>query len=222
MSANHGAPSGTEAGGDDALDAAARLRMIDDQQERARSGLEPDARLLYLAWGVAWLVGYLAMWFTSRDGSRPAGWAGWLLALAIVAAMAFTMVHSIRRTAGTRGVSARVGAMYGWGWMLGFVTLWAILNGLIRAGAGAELIALAANGIACLIVGLMYLGGGMVFQENGLYALGVWMLVTAGAATYAGLPGTNLVMALLGGGGFLAMGAVTAVVQARRGKRDVR
>ncbi|GAB3158604.1 hypothetical protein GCM10027059_03630 [Myceligenerans halotolerans] len=216
MSANHDSPSGTEPGGGDTFDAAARLRMIDDQQERTRSGLEPDARLLYLAWGAAWMTGYLAMWFTSQDGGRPANWAGWTLAVAITAAMVFTMVHSIRRTSGTRGTSARVGAMYGWGWMLGFLTLWAILNGLIRAGAGEEMIAIAANGIASLIVGLMYLGGGMVFQENGLYALGVWMLVTAAVATLVGLPGTNLVMALLGGGGFLVMGAVTAVVQARR------
>ncbi|MBE1877981.1 hypothetical protein [Myceligenerans pegani] len=219
MSADHGTPSGTSSGaepGGDAFDAAARLRMIDDQQARTRSGLEPDSRLLYLAWGAAWLVGYLAMWLTSRDGGQPAAWAGWTLAAAIVAAMVFTMVHSIRRTAGMRGTSARAGAMYGWGWMLGFLTMWAILNGLIRAGAGDEMIAVAANGIACLIVGLMYLGGGMVFQDNGLYALGVWMLVTAAVATLVGLPGTNLVMALLGGGGFLAMGAVTAVVQARR------
>lgn len=215
MTADHGAPSGT-GGGDDALDAAARLRMIDDQQERARVRLEPDARLLYLAWGAAWLVGYLALWLTSRDGTTPAAWAAWTLALAVVAAMVFTVVHSIRRTAGTRGTSARVGAMYGWGWMLGFVAMWAVLNGLIRAGAAGEVIAVAANGMACLIVGLMYLAGGMAFQENGLYALGVWMLVTAAVATLVGLPASNLVMALLGGGGFLAMGAVTAVVQARR------
>jgi hypothetical protein len=216
MAADHGTPSGTEPGADGALDAAARLRMIGDQQERARSGLEPDSRLLYLAWGTAWTVGYLAMWFTSRDGSSPDAWAGWTLAAMIVAAIVFTMVHTIRRTAGIRGTSARAGAMYGWGWMLGFLTMWAILSGLSRTGADPETISLAANGIACLIVGLMYIAGGMAFQENGLYALGVWMLVTAAVATIVGLPHTNLVMALLGGGGFLAMAALTAVVQARK------
>ncbi|GAB4086920.1 hypothetical protein GCM10028784_35500 [Myceligenerans cantabricum] len=214
MAMDHGVPPDT--GGGEALDAAARLRLIDEQQERTRSGLEPDARLLYLVWGSAWLVGYLGMWFTSRDGSRPEIWASWTLAAAIVLAIAFTMVHSIRRTAGTRGVSARIGAMYGWAWMLGFLAMWAIMTGLIRAGAGEEVVVVAANGIACLIVGLMYLACGMVFHDDGLYALGVWMLVTAGVATFVGLPGTNLVMALLGGGGFLVMGAVTTVVGARR------
>lgn len=202
--------------GAEKFDAAARLQMIDEQQNRARDRIEPDSRLLYGAWGVAWLVGYLAMWFTSRDGSDPAAWAGWTLAALIVAAIVFTMVHTIGRSAGVRGVSARVGAMYGWGWMLGFVTMWAIMNGMVRAGADAEVISVAANGVACLIVGLMYLGGGMVFQDIGLYGLGVWMLVTAGIATVVGLPGINLVMGLLGGGGFLAMAAGTAVLQARR------
>lgn len=218
MSADHGSSSdGDRADGSGPrIDAAARLRMIDEQQHRARSGLEPDSRLLYAAWGLAWGVGYLAMWFTSRDGSDPAGWAGWTLAGLIVAAMAFTIVHSVSRSVGTRGVSSRVGAMYGWGWMLGFLTMWGIMNGMIRGGADGELIAVAANGMACLIVGLMYLAGGMLFQDTGLYGLGVWMLVTAAVATLVGLPGTNLVMALMGGGGFLAMGAATAVVQARR------
>ncbi|MBO0609751.1 hypothetical protein [Myceligenerans salitolerans] len=221
MSADHGASPGTEPEGGEAMDAAARLKMIDEQQKRARTGLEPDARLLYLVWGAAWLVGYLAMWFTSKDGSSPTIWAGWTLAVAIIAAITFTMVHSIRRTAGTRGTSARVGAMYGWGWMLGFLTMWAILTGLVNAGADGEVVAVAANGTACLIVGLMYLACGMVFQDNGVYALGVWMLLTAAVATLVGLPGTNLVMALLGGGGFLAMGVVTSVVDARRrGNRD--
>lgn len=215
MSADHGTTSDTGTGGE-ALDAAARLRLIDDQQERTRETIEPDARLLYLAWGLAWLIGYLAMWFTSRDGSEPAIWAGWTLTLTIAAAIAFTMVHSIRCSIGIRGVSARAGAMYGWGWMLGFLTMGAILTGLIRAGVDGAVIGVAANGVACLIVGLMYLGGGIAFQDNGLYALGVWMLVTAAVATVVGLPGTNLVMALLGGGGFLAMGAVTTVLQARR------
>ncbi|GAA1864856.1 hypothetical protein [Myceligenerans crystallogenes] len=217
MSTDHGTPSdsrGVESRDDGAeLDAAARLRLIDEQQRRARSGLDPDSRLLYGAWGVAWLAGYLAMWFTSRDGSDPAAWAGWTLAGLIVAAMVLTMVHSIGRSRGTRGVSSRTGAMYGWGWFLGFVTMWAVLNGMIRAGlTDGAVIAVAANGIACLIVGLMYLGGGMVFQDTGLYVLGVWMLLTAAVATLVGLPGTNLVMALMGGGGFLVAGAVTAVV----------
>ncbi|KFD44384.1 hypothetical protein IU11_02975 [Cellulosimicrobium sp. MM] len=44
------------------LGAAETLRLIREQQERARQATEPDSRLLFLAWGVAWLVGYLCLW----------------------------------------------------------------------------------------------------------------------------------------------------------------
>jgi len=76
--------------------------------------------------------------------------------------------------------------------------------------------AIAANGFACVVVGLLYLAGGMLFEEVQMYAVGFWMLVTAGLAAFAGMPNVYLVMAVAGGGGFLVMVAVTHAVRARR------
>jgi len=217
-----------------ALDPAESLRLIRDQQERARSATEPDTRLLCLAWGVAWLVGYLVLWTsalrTASDpdavrftagagwvvGAQPEPWAFWVFSGLIASAVVLTIVHSVSRTAGTRGVSARTGAMYGWAWMLGFVTYGFILGGLARAGASAEVMALASNALACLVVGLLYLGGAAAFGDRGLFLLGLWILLVAAVATYAGLPLTYLVMALLGGGGFLVMAGVEHLLGARR------
>lgn len=219
---------------DQAFDAAESLRLIRDQQERARSATEPDARLLCAAWGVAWLVGYLCLWTsalrTADDpgaqrltngagqvvGGQPEPWAFWVFFGLIASAVAFTIVHSVTRTAGTRGVSARTGTMYGWSWMLGFVTLGFVLGGLARAGASAEVMALASNALACLVVGLLYLGGAAAFGDRGLFLLGLWILLVAAVATYAGLPLTYLVMALLGGGGFLVLAAVEHLLGVRR------
>lgn len=198
------------------LDAAETLRMIRQQQEVARDAVEPDGRLLFGAWGLAWLIGYLAMWLTARDTGQAAGWAGWVLAGAIVGAVGFTVVHSVTRTAGLRGTSARVGAMYGWAWFLGFTAFGVMLGAMGDAGASYDVMAIAANGFACLIVGLMYIAGGMVFEETRMYALGAWMLVTAGLAAFAGMPNTYLVMAVAGGGGFLVMVAVEQWFRARR------
>lgn len=204
---------------DEPFDPAASLRLIREQQERARSATEPDGRLLYLAWGVAWLVGYLCLWTSSRDqgsGEQPEAWAFAVFGGAIIAAVAFTIVHSVSRRAGTRGVSARTGALYGWSWMLGFVTLGLVLGGLARAGASDEVMSLASNAFACVVVGLLYLGGAAAFQDTRLFVLGVWILLVAAVATFAGLPLTYLVMALLGGGGFLVMAGLEHLLGLRR------
>jgi hypothetical protein len=198
------------------LDPAETLRMIRQQQEAARDATEPDGRLLFGAWGLAWLIGYLAMWFSARATGHPEGWAGWVLAGCIVGAVGFTIVHSVTRTAGLRGTSSRVGAMYGWTWFLGFTVFGVMLGAMGDAGASYDVMAIAANGFACLIVGLLYIAGGMLFEEVRMYAVGVWMLVTAGLAAFAGMPNVYLVMAVAGGGGFLVMVAVEHVIRIRR------
>lgn len=198
------------------LDPAEMLRMIRQQQEVARDATEPDGRVLFGGWGLAWLIGYLAMWSTARDTGVPAAWAGWVLAGCIVGATGLTVVHSVTRTSGTRGASARVGAMYGWTWFLAFMAFGVLLGAMGDAGASTEVQAIAANGFACVIVGLLYLAGGMLFEESRMYAIGGWMLVTAVLAAFAGMPNTYLVMAVAGGGGFLAMVAVEQVIRARR------
>ncbi|WP_179950994.1 hypothetical protein [Xylanimonas oleitrophica] len=201
------------------LDPADTLRVIQEAQRRARAGSEPDARLLYATWGAAWLGGYLTLWAgTPTGGDLPAGWAFAVFTVAMATAVVVTVVHSVRRTAGTRGVSARVGTLYGWSWFLGFLAQFLIVAGLARAGAPPEAVALAANAIACLIVGLLYLAGAMLFDDRPLVLLGGWILLVAAAATMIGVPGTYLLMALAGGGGFLVMGAVehARAVRARR------
>lgn len=199
-----------------ALGPAETLRVIREQQELARDATEPDGRLLFGVWGLAWLIGYLALWSTARDSGSPEPWAGWVLAGCIVGAMAFTIVHSVTRTAGTRGASARIGAMYGWTWFLGFTTFGVLIGAMGDAGAPPGVMAIAANGFACLVVGLMYIAGGLLFGENRMSAVGAWMLVTACVAAFAGMPNTYLVMAVAGGGGFLAMVAVEQGIRARR------
>lgn len=199
-----------------AFDPAETLRAIRDQTDRARQATEPDGRLLFGAWGIAWLVGYLAMWSGAQETGAPATWSGWVLAGCILGAMAFTIVHTTTRTVGLRGASSRAGARYGWTWFLGFTAYGVVLGAMGDAGASPAVVATAANGFACLIVGLMYIAGSLLFCENRMYVVGTWMLVTGAAAAFAGMPHTYLVMALAGGGGFLVMVVVEQVVRSRR------
>lgn len=200
-----------------ALDAAEYRRLIAESQQRARVGTAPDGRLLFGTWALAWGIGFGVLWSSARaTGGSPDGPAFAVFFVAIAAAVALTIVHTVRRTGGTRGPSARAGAMWGWGWCLGFVTYPLVVGGIGRAGASDEVIGLVANALSCVIVGLMYIGGAALFGELRLYLLGVWILLIGGAATVAGMPGTYLVMCLAGGGGFLVMFVVEAVLTARR------
>lgn len=218
--------------GDLPLDPAESLRLIAAQQEKAKD-VEPDGRLLYGVWGLAWLLGYTTLYVsslrtadaaTTATGAagvsdavgQPAPWAFIVFAVLIGAAVAITIVHVLTRVSGVRGATARSGALYGWAWPISFTVMGMVLGGLARAGASPEVMSLASNSLSCLIVGLLYLAGGAMWQDARLYVLGVWVLLVAGAATLVGLPGTYLVMAVAGGGGFLLMALVEQVLRVRR------
>jgi hypothetical protein len=217
------------------LDPAESLRLIAAQQEKAKD-VEPDGRVLYGVWGLAWLLGYTTLYASSLRTADAAGavtgptgaggavgqpepWAFLAFTFLIVAAVAITIVHIMTRTSGLRGTSARSGALYGWAWFISFAAMSMVLGGLARAGANPEVMALASNSLSCLVVGIMYLAGGAMWQESRLYVLGVWILIVAGAATIVGLPGLYLVMAAAGGGGFLLMTLVEQVLRVRTRRR---
>lgn len=206
---------------DDApLDPAGALDIIRAQRLAVRDSAEPDTRLLFGAWGVAWLVGNLVLFATARqaEGLTPAGWSFAIYFALLAGAIAVTIVHVVRRSLGVVGPSGTSGAMFGWAWTIGFIGVYLIMTGLVRAGANPEIINLGWSSLSCLLVGVLYLAGGAMWQSKVLYALGVWIVLVGGASTLAGLPGSFLVMALAGGGGML-LGALIVHVRDYRGAR---
>ncbi|WP_421735455.1 hypothetical protein [Cellulomonas sp.] len=200
----------TPAGADEAPDPADALAIIAAQRARAES-TRPSSTWIFGLWGAAWLVGYGAMWLTARDDDRPS-WPAVVVAIGLgVVAVVLTIVHVLRRTHGIAGAGARQGALYGWAWPIGFLAQSLIVAGLGRAGASDEVTGLAANAIAALVVGLLYLAGGMLWQDTPMYVIGGWMALVGAAAALTGLPASYLVMALAGGGGMLALGLVTRI-----------
>ena len=195
---------------DAAPEIADALAIIAAQRLRA-ADVRPSSALIYGVWGAVWLVGYGAMWLTARDDDTPSVAAGVVAVAGGVLALVVTIVHITRRTRGIAGASARQGAMYGWAWAIGFLAQSMIVGGLARAGASNEVTALAANAIAALVVGLLYLTGGVLWRSSAMYVLGGWIALVGAGAALAGLPGSYLLMALAGGGGMLVAAAVEAV-----------
>jgi len=212
---NASAPRSPRTTDDDApLDPRDALAMLEYERSRTQRELETDVRLLYGVWGAAWLVGFLALW-TSFTGLGPLVLpptaAGATFAALMGVAVVVTGVHTSRRMTGLRGTSSTQGAMYGWAWLLGFGCVGSLIASAAGAGASAEVMGVLAPTLSGLVVGLLYLAGGAMWQDRAQYSLGVWILVTSAAGAIAGYPTNHLVMGLLGGGGFLVAAAVVAV-----------
>src|SRR6187431_2745847 len=133
---------------DAAPDLADALAIIAAQRARA-DDTRPSGTLLFGIWGAAWLLGYGALWLTTRDDGSPSALAVAVAITAGVVALVVTIVHVMHRT---RGVA----------WPIAFLAQSMIVGGLSQAGASGEVISLAANAIAALVVGLLYIAGGLL------------------------------------------------------------
>lgn len=207
-------PETTGPDSDDDLAPAELLALIEAEQNRAAAAIEPDPRLMYGCWGLAWLLGFAALYLayadTSPVGISPTA-AGLVLGVLLTTAMVVTGVHMSRRFAGVRGISSRVGTMYGWTWVLGFTAYGAIMSGAARAGVDEAVMGLLWSAGSGLVVGLLYLAGGALWQDRIQYGLGAWILLASAIGALAGTPGIYLVMSMGGGGGFLAAAAFFAL-----------
>lgn len=189
---------------------------IIENQSAAAARAYPDAALLFGLWGTVWLVGYGLLWLTSLGHDSPAVWAAVVAAVATIVAMVTTAWHTVSRSHGIRGRSTLQGAMYGWAWFVGFLAQGAIVSALANAGATPVVISLAANAMATMVVGLLYLAGGVLWESYPMYGLGAWVLLTGAFGAFAGIPGSYAVLAFAGGGGMLTAAVVVKACGPRR------
>ena len=191
-------PERSGAIGDEAhLSPEESLTLIEAQRSKTARSLWVDPSPILGAWGVAWIVGFGALF-------------------AVAAVVSFG--EQIRHGRGVEGPSQRIAAMYGWSWLLAFAGLFAIDLALGHHGLPSHLAPLLWTGSSLLVVGLLYLAGGMLWCDRLQYGLGVWVLVTGAASVAAGVPDNFAVLSLAGGGGFL----IAAAIARTRGWRSER
>jgi len=197
------------------FDPQAAMDLLTDTQRRAGRALDVNGAVLYGVWGMAWLIGYLAIWLSVHGHTvyqPPAAWAFSVLGVGMVAALVATGLTIGRAVHGVTGVSSSSGSRYGWAWLLGFVCLYAMMAGLGRAGASAAVIGLFASAGPVLVVSLMYLVGGALWRDRTMFVVGGWLVLVNVGAVLVGVEPFGLIMGIAGGGGFL----VAAAFEARR------
>lgn len=210
----------TTVGDESHLSPEAARALIVSQRGTALRSLRADPAVMLGVWGVAWLVGFGGLYLTSRrwlSGGFPTWSAGLILAALLVAAALVTFGQQIRASRGVDGPSHRIAAMYGWSWILAFAGTFAFDVAVQDQGLPSHLAPLLWTGTSLLAVGLLYLGGGMLWADRLQYKLGVWVLLTGAASVFAGVPGNFAVLSLAGGGGFLV---AATVARARRFRAD--
>jgi len=206
---------------DTPLDPAASAALIAEQRAKVEAAVEVDGRILFVAWGVAWLLGFGLLWAVDVDPPLvdiPRGMGLTVFFALLVAAMAVTAVHLARKARGVRGTSALQGAMYGWSWFLAFAGVGALGYALHRDGASEQVSGMVMMTVSTLVVGSLYMADGAIWGERAQFTLGAWILVATIIAVVAGAPNMLLVMSLAGGGGMLAAAGVEAT---RRGRPRV-
>ena len=195
------------------------LALIERQQREAQRALGVNPALIYGLWAGAYLLGFGAVFLTYPTAvplRLPGSVAGVIIATLFVAATVASITAGVRAGRGVRGPSRAAGAMYGWSWTLGFCTLAAVNTGVTRLGLPHEAVTLLWSGSSLLLIGVLYLAAGALFQDRFQYGLGLWMLVSAASSVFAGVPGNFAVVSLAGGGGLLLAAGYFALLCPRR------
>ena len=191
---------------DSPLSAEESLALIGHQQREVHRRLGVNVALLYGPWGVAYLFGFGSVFLTYSDAGPlrvPGAVAAVITGVLFAAAIVVSVVIGTRAGRGVRGPSRMVATMYAWSWTLGFGALAVVNLGVIRTGLSSDAATLLWSGSALLLVGVMYLAGGALWQDRFQYGLGVWMMVTGAGSVLVGVPGNFAALSLAGGGGLL-------------------
>jgi hypothetical protein len=203
------------------LDPVTAARIAEATVVRARRALRVGDAPVFLAWGIAWLTGMGAMWWSVRDQEPyqgPSGGATAVLGVLLGVALLVTMIGVLRASRGVDGPSRAQAQVFGWSWSVGFGAYFAMQAALTHQGTDLRTLGILGTATPILITSLIYVVGSAIWQDRALFVVGCWLAVAAAGAAWAGPVGSVLVGALAGGGGLLVAAGVVALRDHRVGR----
>lgn len=199
------------------MDAVQAAALLDQTQRSTRQALRIRYAPIYLAWGVAWLVGLGAMWLSVRGQhpyNRPSGVSAAVLGTLLGAAALVTSLVIVRATKGVGGQSTVQGAIWGAAFSAGYASWFAVAGAIDHYGASRAVLGIAYAVGPVLVTGLLYMLAAAIWAEWSMLILGAWLAAVCIAAAWTGPVNVLLVEALAGGGGFLV---ASTLLTRRRG-----
>ena len=195
-----------------ASDAAA---IMAEAAARARRILRPDHRVTLLVYGLIWFLGDGLMWLLVRGqhpyhGVNPGGYAA-VVILSVLVSLA--SVGQARAESGVHGPSV----VRRWAFFLsvlaGIGGAFAIEGALAHAGASRPVIGVFEAVAPIAVIGLVYLARFSAEQDWVMAGLGLWLIIVAAVAAYAGPQTVWAVAALAVGPALLLAAAVEQRLQ---------
>ena len=194
---------------DTTLGAAEALAILKQQQREIERQMGAVVPPIALAWGVAWLLGFGALWSSGRLGLPLAAAIAAFVAL-LLAAIAVSAGLGIRGSRGIRSTSqsAFTGTVYGVTWSVGTVAIVLLGLALMRSGMSGELAMVYFTSSYVLFAGVMHIVAGAIWHAVPSVVEGGVLVVVAVAAALVPAPHNLLVIAVVGGGSFFASAVV--------------
>jgi hypothetical protein len=191
---------------------AETLRLIDAERAEVQRRLTPDPRLVYVPWGLAWLVGHALLFLRFGPDERvlvamPAALPLIVLFVLLVIALVVSARAGFQAGRHVVGVSSVQGLRYGLAWTAGFSAVVVIAGRLSGMLPPAE-VTLVWSALSVAVVGVLYMAGAAIWQARDMFVLGAWISVVNIGGVLAGPGWHSLATSLAGGGGLLVAGLV--------------
>lgn len=189
------------------LSADEALRVIDEQTAVTAENIGYNDRAAYLVWGFAYLLGYLPLALSvgpSAVLTVPSGAVLAFFAFCIAVGVVYSAVAGARMSRGMRGTSQVRGMLYGWAWTVSLIAAFGLSIRVHASGVESPASGLLVNGIFVLVVAVLFMAGGAIWDDWAQFVIGVLVSVMLTVALIAGLPAYYWIMSL-GIGGLLLL-----------------
>ncbi len=190
------------------------MRVLADQAATAERQLAYPDHVMYLVWGAVYALGYLPLALSRGEWAvvdLPLGVALGTFFACLITGIGLSIWIGSRFARGLRGVGARQGLLYGLSWWLAFLGVAGVSSRLSQMGVEGDDMGLLINGVSMLLVGVLFMAGGVVWSDRTQFTIGAAVCGATTIALVAGLPVYYWVMSVLVGGGLFLVGLVLAV-----------